>query len=107
MEREDISKCIRNFLTQSGLTTSDLREYCDITERRIGHTWGIEDIQKVNREEGHAELDDEVAYEILLDIAEDYDAFLEHIDSLAIRSAVCEHHTHVLTYDAMRDDIGV
>lgn len=65
---------IENFLLVNGLSTGDLRRYCNQVDQQIAIIWHIEDVHQANKTLNHCALSDEEALLILGNVERYHDA---------------------------------
>jgi hypothetical protein len=65
---------IEQFLLANQLSTRDLRHYCHEVGQEIALIWGVDDVQKANKNTEHRALSDEEALLILGQVERGHDA---------------------------------
>lgn len=65
---------IKQFLLANGLSTRDLRNYCNSVGQEISLIWGIDDVHQANKNTQYRVLSDEEALLILGHVEHDHDA---------------------------------
>jgi hypothetical protein len=69
-----LNELIEKFLLANGLSTNDLRQYCNEVGQEISLIWGIDDVHQANKTLSHRVLSDEEALLILGNVECDHDA---------------------------------
>jgi len=67
---------IEQFLLANGLSTCDLRNYCNQVGQEISLIWGIDDVHQANKNTHHRVLSDQEALLILGNVERHHDASL-------------------------------
>lgn len=70
----DAFALIEQFLLANGLSTSDLRQYCNEVGREISLIWSIDDVHQANKKLNHRVLSNQEALLILGNVEYDHDA---------------------------------